>query len=81
MGEQAGMENALPMVRGLKATIAVEREAPRRSTPTCLATCFQPCRLWGRRGMSVVCTGATGPGANTEPLWSMLAMTFSPGWG
>ena len=30
--------------------------------------------------VSASLTGATGRGANTEPLLSMMAMTFSPFW-
>src|SRR5947209_3979779 len=41
------------------------REAPLRSSPTCLATCFKALRPCGNRTMSVSLTGATGTGAQT----------------
>jgi hypothetical protein len=64
VGEQARMDNALPIVCGIKAAIEVERGTS-EVQPGCLATCckaFSPC---GPRIMSVSLTGATGKGANT----------------
>jgi len=51
-----------------------------RSTPTSLATCFNAFRPSGNSTMSVSLTGATGTGAKTYPLLSVIAMTFSPFW-
>ena len=54
------------------------REALLRSNPTLWATFFKAYRLSGHRTLSVSLPGATGRGASTEPLLSVMAMIFFP---
>jgi hypothetical protein len=63
--DQAGIENALPIMRGINAPIEVEIRSAARSNPTSLATFFSAFRPSGNRTMSVSLTGATGTGAKT----------------
>src|SRR3989442_15399815 len=79
VGDQTRIEDALPIVRRIKAAIEIEI-GPLRSSPTSLATSFNAFRPSGNRTISVSLTGATGTGAKTYPWLSIMAMTLSPFW-
>src|SRR3954451_16815699 len=56
------------------------RYAPPISKSVSLATRFKAFSPSGRSTVSASFTGATGNGANTKPLFSTIARTFSPFW-
>jgi hypothetical protein len=65
IGDQAGIEHALPIVRGIKTAIKVEVGTSEVQPALLEAPCFKAFRLWGRSTISVSLPGATGAGATT----------------
>jgi hypothetical protein len=55
------------------------RSAPLRTKPALWATFFHAFRPSGSSTLSSSFTGATGQG-RTSPVWSVMAITFSPCW-
>ena len=66
VGDQAGIEHARASVRGINASVEMQRGSS-RSKPTVLATLFKALRPAGRQRMSGSWTGATGSGDSPSP--------------
>ena len=71
------MEHAMPMACGITATIEV-REAPLRSAPTCLATCFKALSPCGHRIMFVSWTGVNRGGCDDRAMMVCDRETLLP---
>jgi hypothetical protein len=64
VGDHAGIENALAIVRGIKSGVEIQIGSFKVQTDH-LATLFKAFRPSGSRSMSVALTGATGSGDST----------------
>ena len=66
IGDQARIEDALPIVCRIKTAIEIEIGTS-EVQPDLFGHFLQRCKLSGNSTMSVALTGATGTGAKTEP--------------